>query len=327
MNIIKKSIFKIIISCFSVLTVTLLCGCGVIKQPQAKDGKVRILCAGFSQFDWVLNIISGSDKAEVTALYKSGVDIHSFQASAADIVSIADSDLFVFNGGSSDKTLLDILEKSTNKSHVTFDCMEKLGGLILEEDESVAPKNSHHHEEEEEADEHIWLSLKNAAVLCRSLAEEISKLDPQNASLYHNNADKYISKLNNLDKEYSETISASQRKQLVFADRFPFRYLASDYGLECFAAFPGCSTETEAAFSTILYLAEKVDEFKLPYIITVDNAQNSIGNAVIDSAENKNVKILSMNSLQIVTDEQKNNGLTYLSAMEENLKTIRDALN
>lgn len=319
--------FRIIIFCFCILTVTLLCGCGAIQSTRVQDGKVRILCAGFSQFDWVLNIISGSDKAEAVSLYKSGVDIHSFQASAADIVSIADSDLFVFNGGSSDKALLDIMEKSTNKSHVTFDCMERLGSSILDEDESVAPENSHYHETEEEADEHIWLSLKNAAVLCRSLAEEISKLDPQNANLYHNNADKYISKLNKLDEDYSETISASQRKQLVFADRFPFRYLASDYGLECFAAFPGCSTETEAAFSTILYLAEKVGEFKLPYIITVDNAQNSIGKAVIDSSQNKNVKILSMNSLQTVTDEQKNNGLTYLSAMEDNLKTIRDALN
>ncbi len=323
----KISIFKIIISCFCVMSVALLCGCGAIHYPQAQDGKVRILCAGFSQFDWVLNIIAGSDNAEAISLYKSGVDIHSFQASAVDIVSIADSDLFVFNGGSSDKALIDILEKSTNKNHVTFDCMEKLGNLILDEDEAVAPENGHHHEAEEEADEHIWLSLKNASVLCRDLAEEISKLDPQNASLYHNNADKYISKLNKLDKEYSETISASQRKQLVFADRFPFRYLASDYGLECFAAFPGCSTETEAAFSTILYLAEKVDEFNLSYIITVDNAQNSIGKAVIDSAQNKNVKTLSMNSLQTVTDEQKFNGLTYISAMEENLKTLHDALN
>ena len=141
----------------------------------------------------------------------------------------------------------------------------------------------------------FWLSLKNAAVLCRSLAEEISKLDPQNANLYHNNADKYISKLNKLDEDYSETISASQRKQLVFADRFPFGIL---HQTMVWSALPPSRMldRTEAAFSTILYLAEKVDEFKLPYIITVDNAQNSIGKAVIDSSQNKNVKILSMNS-------------------------------
>lgn len=322
-------------SCFGlgflliVCTLTsLLCGCGALNYPEADNNndRIKILCAGFSQYDWVSNIVKGSDKTEASALYKSGVDIHSFQASAADIIKIADCDMFVFGGGESDSALLDISQNSSNKTQVIFDCMERLGSSVLNEDKSVAPESGHH-EAEEEADEHIWLSLKNAASLCQTITEEIIRLDPNNAELYKTNADNYISKLNELDLKYANMIKNAKHKQLVFADRFPFRYLAADYGLECYAAFQGCSTETESSFDTILYLADTIDKFDLSYVLTIDDSQNNVVKAVTDTAEKRDLGVLSLNSLQTVTDERINSGMTYISAMEDNYEVLKKALD
>lgn len=324
----RKFLIKIsALLCLCCFISSFLCGC--TDTSSKKSDKIKILCAGFSQTEWVQNIIEGSDTAEVEPLYASGVDIHNFQASAADIVNISEANIFVFNGGVSDKPLYDVLDKSENANRIDFDCMKHLGNLVLSEDENVAVSDGEHkHEENDnESDEHIWLSLKNAIVLVDALAKEISSVDPQNSALYKENSKKYIEKLNELDREYENSIVASAKRILAFADRFPFRYLAADYSLECFAAFPGCSTETDASFASILFLADKVDEFDLNYVITVDRGQNSVSKSVIESAKKEDIKVVSVNSLQNVNDKDVKNGLTYLSAMESNLTAIRTALD
>ena len=181
--------------------------------------------------------------------------------------------------------------------------------------------------EETEYDEHVWLSLRNAETLTQTIADALGELDPDNASAYQANATSYIAQLNELDNQYKDAVANGQRTTILFADRFPFRYLADDYGLTYYAAFVGCSAETEASFETIAFLAQKVDELKLPVVLTIEGDNHSIAETVVSSTQEKNQQILVMNSLQSVTEKDIEAGESYLGIMTENLEVLKEALN
>ena len=188
--------------------------------------------------------------------------------------------------------------------------------------------HEHHHEEGEiEYDEHVWLSLKNAAVLVSSISEAIAKADSANAATYQANASAYIDKLNALDKEYSDMVGAAARNVLVFGDRFPFRYMIDDYSLVYYAAFVGCSAESEASFETITFLAGKVDENSLTSVITIEGKEHKIAETIISNTATKDQKILTLDSMQTTTMDDVKNGTTYLSIMESNYEVLKEALN
>ena len=182
------------------------------------------------------------------------------------------------------------------------------------------------HEHEVEYDEHVWLSLRNAETLTQTIADALSELAPDNASVYQENAKSYIAQLSELDNQYKDAVKNGQRKTILFADRFPFRYLADDYGLTYYAAFVGCSAETEASFETIAFLAKKVDELKLPVVLTIEGDNHSIAETVVSSTQEKNQQILVMNSLQSVTEKDIADGESYLGIMTENLEVLKEAL-
>ena len=182
----------------------------------------------------------------------------------------------------------------------------------------------HHHSE---FDEHVWLSLRNAAVFCKAIADEISALDPGNAGTYAANLAAYLEKLSALDDEYREVVSAASTRVLLFGDRFPFRYLAEDYGLEFYAAFPGCSAETEASFQTIVTLAERVDEHNLRFVMVTESTDQSIARTIISNTASGDQRILVLDSMQSATTTDLANGKNYLSLMESNLNVLREALN
>ena len=186
----------------------------------------------------------------------------------------------------------------------------------------------HDHEdgEEKEYDEHIWLSLKNASKCVESIAEAVSEADPDNSSVYRKNADEYISRINALDAEYQSAVAAAPVKTLLFGDRFPFRYMTDDYGLTYYAAFVGCSAETEASFETITFLADKVDALSLDSVITIEGSDHRIADTVVNSTKKRNQKVLSLNSMQSVTSKDIENGADYIGIMKENLETLKDAL-
>ncbi|MBQ6013673.1 MAG: zinc ABC transporter substrate-binding protein, partial [Firmicutes bacterium] len=184
----------------------------------------------------------------------------------------------------------------------------------------------HDHEEEHELDEHVWLSLRNASAVCAVLCEKLSAIDPDGASEYEKNAAAYIAKLSELDGEYEAAVKAAARDTILFADRFPFRYLAEDYDLDYYAAFSGCSAETEASFETVIFLAGKVDELGLPAVLTIESCDGKIPQTVIDNTKNKDAKILMMDSMQSVTARDVKDGADYLAIMKENLKALREAL-
>ena len=187
--------------------------------------------------------------------------------------------------------------------------------------------DDHHHEDGEvEYDEHVWLSLKNAAVLCAELANQLSKLDADHQEVYATNATAYIEKLSALDVKYQEAVEAAKVKTVLFGDRFPFRYLVDDYGLSYYAAFVGCSAETEASFETIIFLANKVDQLGLNAVLTIESGDGKIARTIIENTAAKSAQVLQMDSMQSTTAQDVANGATYLGAMEKNLDVLKEAL-
>ena len=292
----------------------------------SSDGKLHIVCTIFPQYDWVRELTKGAQNVEVTLLEDSGADLHNFQPSAADKVSILNSDLFVYTGGESDdwaRTLLENAEKDVR----SLDLIEALGERALTEEEGIEESGGHDHEHEDETDEHIWLSVQNAKALVSAIQEELCAVDEGNAALYQSNAASYLAELSALDELFEETVSSAKRSVLVFADRYPFRYLAHDYGLTCYAAFSGCSAESEASFATILALVKHVEENALPYVMVLENSTQGIAKQVIDNTKSKDQGILVLNSLQSVTREDIESGATYLGLMKEDLAVLKTALN
>lgn len=324
---------KKIIACLlsALMICSLFSACAGNAGDEQENGKISIVCTVFPQYDWVKQILGTlGDNAELTLLLDSGVDLHNYQPTSEDIVKITSCDLFIYIGGESDEWVEDALSQSNNEDLMSLNLIDALGENAKEEKtvegmESEAEDSDG--EEETEYDEHIWLSLKNAEILCREIADKIAEIDSTNAQAYSDNAQQYISLLSELDEEYREVVDTAETTTLLFADRFPFRYLCDDYGLTYYAAFSGCSAETEASFETIKFLAEKVDELNLKYVMTIEDSDCSIAQTVISSTENQDQTVMSMNSIQSVTASDIENSASYLEIMEENLETLKMALN
>ena len=504
---------KKMIPLFLVLTmaVGLLAGCGkknAAEKGESDSNKLSVVTTIFPEYDWVKEILG--DKAgstDLTMLLSSGVDLHSYQPTADDIVKISDCDLFVYVGGESDGWVESVLKNADNKNVKVINLLNVLGDSVKTEEsvegmqetehahdhskevstfedhevqdrslsdwegswqsaypfaldgtlddafaamaeegemtadeyktyyqngyktditnidiegdhiaftyedgkkvgsdykyigyyiqnwstgtkaamyrfeavdrtsgapiyiefndhmiESAAPEHFHirmsnesfdaivdpekswptffpadmtgedlcehmeGHDHEEEADEHVWLSLKNAKTLVDAISNALQELDPDNKDAYAANAAAYIEKLSALDGAYQSAVDGAARKTVLFGDRFPFRYLVDDYGLRYYAAFAGCSAESEASFETVSFLAKKVDELKLPCVLTIEGKNHKIAETIVENTAEKNQKILTMDSMQSMTSKDAANGATYLSVMEQNLSVLKEAL-
>ena len=329
---------------------------------KGNSNKISIVCTSFPQYDWVKNILGEeAERFDVTLLLDNGVDMHSYQPTVKDIATAGSSDLFIYVGGESDTWVADALKEAKNKDLKAINLMETLGNSIKEEEiiegmqeereflghshersskekQEQTQKENHENsqkingqkeavDEEPEYDEHIWLSIRNVEIMVKNIEKAIEQLDSDNAKVYQTNAENYIKKLNTLDKQYANTIQNAKYKAILFGDRFPFRYMADDYDLKYYAAFAGCSAETMAGFETVTFLAKKADELQLPVILTIENSDGRIAEAIKSNTTKKNQKILTMNSLQSVTKEQLADGITYLQVMQENLSVLSEALN
>lgn len=294
------------------------------------SGKLSVITTIFPEYDWVLQIMGEkASDAEVTLLLDNGVDLHNYQPTAADIIKISECDLFICVGGESDGWVEDILASTANKDLNVVRLLDVLGDDIVKEEEHV-PGMEHDeepsHDDEHESDEHVWLSLKNAKLLCSHIAERLCAADPENKEIYQRNLTEYLAKLGALDAEYRAEVEAASKKTLLFGDRFPFRYLVEDYDLEYYAAFSGCSSESEASFETIAFLAERMDTLGLEVILTIDDGNAKIAETIVSNTAARNARVLSMNSMQACTPADIAKGVSYLSVMEANLAVLRDAL-
>lgn len=320
-----KKIIGVMLSLIMLLSLFTACN-GKMPADNAA-GKLNIVATIFPIYDWVRNI-ADEEMAHVnlTLLLDSGTDLHSFQPSAQDILNIINADLFVYVGGASDKWVDDVLAQANNPDMVVIDLLDALGDLVKEEEAVGSMQEEEEEEEETEFDEHVWLSLKNAAVLCETLADALGKTDPAHKDDYARNAADYEEKLLALDTKYAQVIGESDVNTIVFGDRFPFRYLADDYGLSYDAAFMGCSAETEASFETVSSLAATLDALGLKYIFTIEGSNHRIAETVVNTTKTRDQKILTLNSLQSVTAKDVKNGADYLSVMESNLEVLGEAL-
>ena len=305
-------------------------GCGSFGKNQgtkedASKPKLKIVATIFPEYSWVKEVLGKQETGvELMMLSKKGVDMHSYQPSAEDILAIANCDLFIYVGGESDKWADKVLKEGGNPKRRVLKLMKLLGNRVKVEEE-VEGMEKHEHHDEVEYDEHVWLSLKNADVICKAIAEEMAVLDQKNDTTYRANYDVYSKKLAALDKQYEETIKKAPVKVVLFGDRFPFRYLADDYGLKYYAAFNGCSAETEASFETVVFLAKKMDELKLPAVFTIEGRQHKLARTIVENTTARNQKILALHSMQSVAEDEMKKGVTYLSFMEDNLKVLQQA--
>ena len=289
----------------------------------AANDKLKIVTTVFAEYDWVMNILGDNPAgAEVTMLLDNGADPHSFQPTVADIAKISSADLFIYVGGESDEWVADVLKEAVNKNMLTINLIDVLGDQVKEEEVVEGMEG----EADGALDEHIWLSLKNAEIIVGKIAESIETLDSNNADIYKQNAASYIDKLKALDSKYAEAVENANTKTLLFADRFPFRYLVDDYELDYYAAFGGCSAETEASFETVTFLAKKIDELSIKTVLTIDGSDSKIAETIVSNTASKDQQILTLDSIQSVTKNDIKSGMTYLSIMESNLAVLKEAL-
>ena len=353
-----KKIF-LILAVFSALTTS------VFAAKAKKSDKLKVVTTIFPEYDWTREIIGNNIKnVELTLLLGNGVDLHSYQPSIQDIAKISTADIFIYVGGESDGWVKDALKNATNKNMKVINLLETLGdkvkaeevkeGMQAEEEEEhhhhdgehhdvedededenedhdhEAEEGHHHHhhgeEDEVEYDEHVWLSLRFAKIISAEIANALCEKDPSNAASYKANLAAYTAKLDDLDSKYAAAVKAGSKNTILFGDRFPFRYLVDDYGLDYFAAFVGCSAETEASFETVIFLSKKVDELGLNSVLKIESGDGKIARTIIQNTKKKNAKVLTLDSIQSTTAKQAAAGTTYIKIMEENLKVLQEAL-
>ena len=326
------------------------------KNNSKSDTKIKIVTTIFPEYDWTREILGleqgslSSKNMEITLLINNGTDLHSYQPSIQDFTKLSTADIFIYVGGESDAWVKDALKNSRNKNMTVLNLMEILNGKLKEEElkegmqsdhetddddkneqndiHELKEEHKHHHidnESETEYDEHIWLSLRNAKIICQEICNALCQKDSENAATYRTNLDNYTKKLDFLDQEFSDTIKNGSKNTLIFGDRFPFRYFTEDYGLDYYAAFAGCSAETEASFETIIFLAGKLDELGLLSILKIEKGDGKIAKTIVQNSRNKNAEILTLDSMQSVTQKQLPE-TSYLTIMEKNLEAIKIAV-
>ncbi len=293
----------------------------------AKTAGLKIVCTVFPQYDWVRNILGDRlQDTELTLLLDSGVDLHSYEPLPDDLIALAGCDLFIYIGGESDEKWAPGTIETTGVENA-LNLLEALGDAAKEESAVAGMQEEEEEEEEGAVDEHIWLSVKNAAILCGVIRDKLCELDPANADVYKANAEAYISELNALDAQYAETVANAAHKDILVADRFPFRYLCEDYGVTPYAAFSGCSTESQASMGTIATLAGYLDTLGLTHVVITESSDGSTAEAVIGSSAAGNQEIVVLDSLQSITESRVLEGATYLGLMRENLTALKTALS
>lgn len=304
------------------LCVSLFAGCGKKK----KDGRITVVATIFPVYDWARNLLGRrADEINLVLLENTGADLHNYQPTIEDIAVVSTCDVFLYIGGESDGWVDDALRQATNKDMVVVNLLDALGDAAR--DEALLEGMEEDEEEEEEAkDEHIWLSPKNAALLVSPISEALKSADPDHKDAYVAAAADYLAKLNALDRDYADAVNAASGKTLLFADRFPFLYLVEDYGLTAYAAFSGCSAETEASFSMITFLAGKVAELELKHVLVLEGSDGRLASTVISESGCTGIDVLKLNSLQSVTGADADSGTSYLDVMRDNLAVLKQAL-
>lgn len=326
MSKITKTFIAIISIILVVVTLLLI----IILSPHnnASD-KLTIVSTSFPGYDFARAITTNSKNTEVKMLLPPGTDLHSFEPTPQDIKTILNSDIFIYVGGDSDSWTSNIL----NLINPDKTCIIKLIDLVPTVEESLIEGMESNEEDEDndvstisepEYDEHVWTSITNAITIINKLKDEIISHDQINSDLYQKNATEYISNLNTLDEKFKSLVESTDQHTIIFGDRFPFRYFVEDYGLDYFAAFPGCSEQTEASAKTIAFLIDKIKSNHIPVVFRTELSSGKIADAI---AAETNAKVLELHSAHNVSQTDFNNGITYYDIMNRNYDALKEALS
>lgn len=330
-----KKNFLLLISAAVLCVLSIFSSCTFIAEDSPNtygaDGRKIITVSVFPVYDWVREVAYGSDGVDIRLLIDSGTDMHSYQPSAADILKITKSDVFIYVGGESDEWAQKALENDSSSKTEALTVTRALENYLLAEEELPGTEDKHLHSHEEEGetenDEHVWLSLENARIFTNVIAEKLSEADPANSSLYYENAKQYISRLSALEEEYASAVKNARLDVIIVCDRFPFRYLTDEFSVRYYAAFSGCTSETDASFKTVAFLADKAVEEKTGCLITADGSDKKLARTVASCINEEDMKILTLDSMQTVSKKDIEGGKTYLSVMKNNLEVLSEALN
>lgn len=324
-----KKILKLMVVAIMIFGIVGLTGC----NKNNKNDKLTIISTSFPGYDFARAITKDNDNVEVKMLLKPGAEMHDFEPTPQDIKNIKNSDIFIYVGGDSDEWIEDVLDDiDTDKTKII-----KLMDLVnVVEEEHVEGMEEHHdddddeneeeheHEEETEYDEHVWTSPINAITIINKLKDEVVKIDNDNKELYEKNASNYVNELTNIDIEIKDIVKNGKRKEIIFGDRFPLRYFVDEYGLSYYAAFPGCSEQTEASAKTISFLINKVKEDKIPVVFHIELSSGKIANAI---AKETGAKVLEFKTAHNISQKDFDAGVTYVDIMKDNIKVLKEALN
>lgn len=298
--------------------------------------KISIIATNFPSYDFARAV--AGDKADVKMLVKPGAETHSFEPTPQDIIDIKNSKMFVYVGGESDEWIdnaLKDINADQTKLVKMMDIVETVEEETVEgmehnheheEHEHEESEHNHEHEEHEETeyDEHVWTSIKNSIKIINSIKDELVKVSPENKSYFEDNARTYTEKLVEIDNKFQNIVDNASRKTLVFGDRFPLRYFVEDYGLTYYAAFPGCSEQTEASSKTISFLVEKIKTENIPVVLKIEMSNGNIAKTIADETGSK---VLEFSAAHNISLDDFNSGLTYAKIMENNLTVLEEALN
>lgn len=308
----------------TVITLALLLGLSCLSGCSVKENgeELSIVCTVFPLYDWTKNILGEDTDARLYWLTDKGADLHSFQPSAEDMVRVASADLVIFVGGQSDAWLREALRTKTEGEVLEISSLEGIRLAAVTDESGHSHEDGHGHE----TDEHLWLSLKNAQIAVKGICDALAEIDPDRAETYRANEASYADKLSALDSAYEAAVSSVEKPRMLVADRFPFVYLAEDYGIDYLAAFSGCTTDVDADLSVVIRLGNRLKEWGLSSVVITERSDRSLAESVIRAAEVERCEILILHSMQGVRRTDAEGGVSYLSVMEENLRTLSRAI-
>ena len=311
----------------ALLALGLLAGCS--RPPESDDGRLHVVATVFPAYDFARS--AGGELADVELLLPPGAESHSYEPTPADILSVQECDLFLYLGGESDTWVDTILESVEPEGAVLrmVDCVPLLEEETVEGMESYEEGHDHAHDHEEGQglgevvgyDEHVWTSPKNAAAITQAVGETLGEIDPVNAETYVAQAEDYAVQIEALDQEFTDFFAGVEDRTMVFGDRFPLRYFAEEFHIDYYAAFPGCSTQTEPSAATIAFLTDKVREEQLPTVWYIEFSNHLVADSIAEAA---GVKTAMFHTCHNISPEDLETGATYVSLMERNLETLRE---
>ena len=312
----KKPVLKIIYVLFAAF---LAVSCSSNVKPQQEDGKISVVSAIFPSYDFARNVCG--DAAEVSMLISPGADVHAFEPTAKDINRIKNCDLFIYTGGESDAWVESILSSFEEE----INTLKMMDVSVLEREDYThfesSEKHEHHHSE---YDEHIWTSPENAVKIVTAIKDKMCDIDAESAMIYTENAKEYIEKINAVDSETKAVVASAKRKTVVMGDRFPLLYYAKHYGLEVFAAFPGCAEKTEPSASTLTFLADKIRQENIPVVFKSELSGGQTADALCSET---GAKCLELAACHNISKQDFDAGVGYVDVMRKNAQALTEALN